>query len=109
MANRQDHREGGLRGLKVRGPYRLCAIKSHDCNISLRRIFMKFISLKRVFARTVDFDDSVYMIQTIVVIFLFNRHSFYPSESVIVGEGWLIYRSDSIFLAFSVICSQRNE
>ena len=53
--------------------------------IHLCRAFLwHFICFKRVFARTVYFDDSVNVrSQTVVLIFLIYRNWFYPSESVV--------------------------
>ena len=60
-----------------------------------------FICFKRVFARTVYFDDSFNVRnQSVVLIFLIYRNWFYPSKSVVGVIGSMSFCSHSIFSAF---------
>ena len=104
---KQDRREGGVEGVKGpgpgprRGPYIVCAIKFVIAIYLCNAFLWQFICFKRVFARTVDFDDSLHVrIQTVILIFLIYRNWFYPSESVVGVVGLLSFRSRSFLSAF---------
>ena len=93
---RSFYRRGGKRSRAraPKGPVNTLCHKICYCNISLLCNFMViFICFKRVFARIVDFDDSIHVRnQTVVLIFLIYGNWFYPNQSVVGVVGCRLCR-----------------